>query len=111
LRLRIFLPQPFLTDVDGLHGKFFTTDENGQRIFAITSSDGTPQKASLTVVQLAAVPLGIGAITPSTVAASGGATVTIRGSGFQSGTTVTINGKIAGATFKDVNTLTVVVPA
>jgi hypothetical protein len=111
LRLRIFLPQQFLTDVDGLHGKFLTTDENGQRLFAITSSDGTPQNASLTVVQLRAVPLGIGAVTPSTVAASGGAIVTIRGSGFQSGTSVTINGKTARATFKDVNTLAVVVPA
>src|SRR6266852_3440783 len=42
LRLRIFLPQQFLTDVDGLHGSFLATDENGQRLFAITSSDGTP---------------------------------------------------------------------
>lgn len=111
LRLRIFLPQQLLTDVDGLHGKFLTTDENGQRLFAITSSDGTPQNASLTEVQLAAVPLGIGAITPSTVAASGGATITIRGSGFLSGTAVVINGKSASVTFKDVNTLAVVVPA
>ncbi len=73
LRLRIFLPQQFMTDVDGLHGSFLATDEYGQRLFAITSSDGTPQNAALTVVQLAAVPLGIGAITPSTVATTGGA--------------------------------------
>jgi len=61
---------------------FLTTDENGQRLFVITSSDGTPQNAALTVVQLAAVPLGIVAITPSGVAATGGASLTIRGSGF-----------------------------
>ncbi len=111
LRLRIFLPQQFLTDVDGLHGNFLTTDENGQRLFAITSSDGTPQNAALTIVQLAAVPLGIGTIAPATVAASGGATLTIRGSGFQSGSTVTINGKSTSVTFKDANTLSVATPS
>ncbi len=110
LRLRMFLPQQFMTDVDGLHGSFLATDENGQRLFAITSSDGTPQNAALTVVQLAAVPLGIGTITPSTVSATGGATLTIRGSGFQSAATVSINGKAASVTFKDANTLLVVTP-
>jgi hypothetical protein len=55
-----------MTAVDGLHGSFFATDENGQRLFAITSSDGTPRNAALTVVQLAAVPLGIGTISPTT---------------------------------------------
>jgi hypothetical protein len=111
LRLRIFLPQQFLTDVDGLHGSFLTTDENGQRLFAISSSDGTPQNVALTVVQLAAVPSGIGTITPSAGAATGGATLTIRGSGFQSATTLTINGKAASVTFKDANTLLVVTPS
>src|SRR5439155_440522 len=65
LRLRIFLPQQFMTDIDGLHGSFLTTDENGQRLFAITSSDGTPQNSALTIIQLAAVPLGIGTIAPA----------------------------------------------
>jgi hypothetical protein len=111
LRLRIFLPQQFMTDVDGLHGSFLTTDENGQRLFALTSSDGTPQNAALTVVQLAAVPLGIGTIAPSAVAATGGANLTIRGSGFQSAATLSINGKTAGVTFKDANTLLVVIPS
>jgi hypothetical protein len=111
LRLRLFLPQQFMIDVDGLHGSFLTTDENGQRLFAITSSDGTAQNAALTVVQLAAVPLGIGTILPSVVSASGGATLTIRGSGFQSATKVTIGGKSATVTFKDSNTLSVVTPS
>jgi hypothetical protein len=110
LRLRIMLPRQFMTDVDGLHGCFLTTDENGQRLFAITSSDSTPQNAALTVVQLAAVPLGIGTITPSTVAATGGATLTLRGSGFQSATALTINGKAASVTFQDASTLLVVSP-
>lgn len=111
LRLRIFLPKQFMTDVDGLHGSFLATDENGQRLFAITSTDGTRQNAALTIVQLAAVPLGIGAITPSTVPATGGASLTIRGSGFQSATTLSINGKPATVTLKDSNTLLVVIPA
>ena len=111
LRLRIYLPQQFLTDVDGLHGDFLATDENGKRLFAITSSDGTPQNAALTIVQLDAVPLGIGAIAPATVAATGGATLTIRGSGFQNATTLTINGKSATVTFKDANTLLVTTPS
>src|SRR5258707_9111764 len=111
LRSRIFLPQQFTTDVDGLHGSFLATDENGQRLFAITSSDGTPQNAALTVVQLAAVPLRIGTIAPPTVAATGRAALTIRGSGFQSATALTINGKAASVTFKDSNTLLVVTPA
>jgi hypothetical protein len=110
LRLRILLPQQFMTDVDGLHGSFLATDENGQRLFAITSSDGTPQNAALTVVQLAAVPLGIGGISPSAVNATAGGALIIRGSGFQNGATVSINGKAASVTFKDVNTLLVVTP-
>ncbi|HEV1993107.1 MAG TPA: IPT/TIG domain-containing protein, partial [Candidatus Acidoferrum sp.] len=101
----------FMTDADGLHGSFLTTDENGQRLFAITSSDGTSQNAALTVVQLAAVPLGIGTITPSSVPAVGGAALTIRGSGFQSAATLTINGKAASVTFKDAGTLLVVTPS
>jgi hypothetical protein len=111
LRLRLFLPQQFMTDVDGLHGSFLTTDENGQRLFAITSSDGTAQNAALTVVQLAVVPLGIGTISPSAASASGGATLTIRGSGFQIGMTVSFNGKNATASFIDTNTLSVVTPS
>jgi len=110
LRMRMFLPQQFMTDVDGLHGGFLATDENGQRLFAITSSDGTAQNAALTIVQLAAVPLGIGTIQPSTISAAGGASLTIRGSGFVNGTTVSLNGKPAAVTFKDANTLLVTTP-
>jgi len=111
LRSRIFLPQQLMTDVDGLHGSFLTVDENGQRLFALTSSDGTPQNASLTIVQLVAVPLGFGSVSPSSTSVAGGATLTIRGSGFQSVSAVAINGKAATVTFKDVNTLSIVTPA
>jgi len=111
LRLRILLHQQFMTDVDGLHGSFLATDENGQRLFAITSKDGTAQNAGVTIVTLTNVPLGIGTVTPTNGPTAGGITLTIRGSGFQSGTTVTIGGKFATVTFKDMNTLNVVTPA
>ncbi|HEX8872529.1 MAG TPA: IPT/TIG domain-containing protein, partial [Candidatus Acidoferrum sp.] len=107
LRLRVYLPEPFTmlsTDLDGLHGGFLTVDENGQRLFALTSS-------GLTVVQLASVPLGVGSLAPSAGPASGGQSITIRGSGFQSSTTATLGGKSAAVTFKDMNTLLVTVPS
>jgi len=50
-------------------------------------------------------------ISPATAGASGGATLTIRGSGFQSATAVSISGKAATVPFKDMNTLTVVIPS
>jgi len=106
LRLRIFLPEPLAalsTDTDALHGSFLTVDETGRRIFALTTS-------GLTVVQLAGVPLSIGTISPASGPASGRTTLTLRGSGFQSGATVTISGKSAAATFVDINTLTVTTP-
>ncbi len=92
------------SDIDGLHGGFLAVDENGQRIFALTTS-------GLTIVQLADVPLGIGSVRPGSGPAAGGTTITIRGSGFQSGIKVTIGGKTAAATFKDLHTLTVVAPS
>jgi hypothetical protein len=106
LLLRIFFPEPLAalsTDLDALHGSFLAIDENGQRIFALTAS-------GLTVVQLASVPLSIGTISPASAPASGGTTLTIRGSGFQSGATATIGGKLATATFVDMNTLTLTAP-
>jgi hypothetical protein len=106
LRLRVFLPEPLAalaSDADGLHAGFIALDQTGQKIFAITTS-------GLTVVQLTNVPLGIGTVSPATVSASGGATLTIRGSGFQSATTLTIAGKPAAVAFKDMSTLTAVTP-
>jgi hypothetical protein len=82
LRMRIFLPQQFITDVDALHGDFLSIDENGQRLFAITSLDGSPQNAALTVVQLASVPLAIGNISSPTISTTGGTPLTIRAAVF-----------------------------
>jgi len=111
LRLRILLPQQFMTDVDGLHGSFLALDENGQRLFAITSTDGSAQNAGITILQLASVPLGIGTLTPSKGPAAGGTQILLRGSGFQSGTTVSIGGKSAAVTFQDMDTLLITTPA
>ncbi len=107
LRRRIVLPEPLAmlsTDIDGQHGSFLAIDENGQRIFALTTS-------GLTVLQLASVPLGIGSVNPVSGSASGGTSLTIRGSGFQSGTKVSLGGKSVSITFKDMNTLTLTTPA
>jgi hypothetical protein len=107
LRLRVYLPEPFAmlnTDVDGLHGGFLTVDENGQRLFALTTN-------GLTIVQLANVPLGIGTLVPAAGAGAGGRSVTVRGSGFQPGMTATLGGKPATVTPIDLNTLTLTTPA
>jgi IPT/TIG domain len=107
LRLRVMLPEAFAmlsTDVDGLHGSFLTVDENGQRLFAVTTS-------GLTVVQLNNVPLGIGTLSVTSGASSGGTSTTLRGSGFSSGINVTFGGKAARASFKDMNTLVITTPA
>lgn len=107
LRLRVYLPEPFAmlsTDVDGLHGEFLTTNENGQRLFALTTS-------GLSIVRLANVPLGIGTLSPVSGAAAGGASVTVRGSGFQNGIKAALGGKSASVTLTDMNTLTLTTPA
>ncbi|HKT47883.1 MAG TPA: IPT/TIG domain-containing protein [Candidatus Acidoferrales bacterium] len=111
LRMRILLAQQFLTDVDALHGEFLAIDETGQRLFAITSQDGTPQNAGVTVIQLASLPLAIGTVSPGAGPAGGGTVVTIRGSGFQSGATVKVGSKAVAVTFKDASTLTFITPA
>ena len=107
LRLRVYLPEPFAmlsTDVDGLHGVFLTVDENGQRLFALTTS-------GVTVLQLSSVPLGIGSAAPASGPAAGGTSVIVRGSGFQPGTKATLGGKALTVAFKDQNTLSFTAPA
>ena len=79
-------------------------DEAGGRLFLITNK-------GLTVVQLPSAPLSIGYLSPSTGSSSGGTAVTIRGSGFQSGATVSFGSTSATTTFVDGSTLNVVTPA
>jgi hypothetical protein len=79
-------------------------DEIGNRLFLNTNK-------GLTVVDLASPPLSIGYLNPSSGPISGGTSVTIRGSGFQTGTTVTFGGVAALTSFVDTSTLHVTTPA
>jgi hypothetical protein len=78
-------------------------DETGNRLFLITNK-------GLTVANLAAPPLSIAYLNPATGSASGGTSVTIRGSGFESGATVTVGGTAVTATVVDGETLQIVTP-
>ena len=63
------------------------------------------------MLQLVSVPLGIGSLLPLNGSVAGGTSVTLRGSGFQSGTRVTLGAKSVSVAFKDMNTLTFTTPS
>ena len=97
LALRIALPeQPAVTKASSL-----AVDETGTKVFILTRS-------GVTIAQIAVVPLSIASVSPSSGAS--GATVTIRGSGFQSGATFQFATSSATVTFVDSMTLTATVP-
>lgn len=79
-------------------------DETGNRLFLITN-------AGLTVVQLGPTPLSIGYLSPATGTRSGGTSVTLRGSGFQTGITVSVGGSQVSASFVDSSTLSFTTPS
>jgi len=79
-------------------------DETGNRLFLITNK-------GLTLVELPNPPLSIGYLNPAVGSASGGTTVTIRGSGFESGATVSFGGTAASTIFQDRSTVQAVTPA
>jgi|GEM_PF-1757413 len=56
-------------------------------------------------------PARIGSLLPANGPVAGGTSVTLRGSGFQSGTTLTLGGKAVSVVFKDMNTLTFTTPS
>lgn len=87
-----------------MHGGFLTTDENGQRLFAVTTS-------GLSIVPLANIPRGIGTLSPFSGSAAGGSVVAVRGSGFQSGITAMLGGKSASVSLTHVNMLALTIPA
>jgi IPT/TIG domain len=74
-------------------------DETGNRLFLITH-------AGLTVVPLGPTQLSIGYLSPATGTSAGGTAVTLRGSGFQTGITVSVGGAQVSASFVDSSTLT-----
>ena len=78
-------------------------DDAGGRIYLLTIT-------GLTVVDLDEVPLSIGSVQPAVGPISGGTQVTIRGSGFVSGMTVSFGTQSASATRVDSSTLLIVTP-
>jgi len=102
LRERIYLGEGQISPNFQVAQKLMTVTPAGDKVFMATS-------AGLTVIELDAVPLGIGSVSPST--GSAGTALTIRGTGFVSGTTVSMNGSSAAASFVDASTLHVTVPS
>jgi YVTN family beta-propeller protein len=97
LAMRVALPEqiPFCLNALAL-------DETGTKMFLISTS-------GITVAQLAQAPLSIATVNPSSGTA--GAQVTIRGSGFQSGATVTFGTIKEVTTYVDSETLKTTVPS
>ena len=93
----VVLPDPLPLDSNGM-----ALDETGTKIFLISTT-------GLTIAQLYQVPLSLSTVTPS--AGAPGITVTLRGSGFQNGVTVSFGGTQVSPTFVDSNTLRAVVPS
>ncbi len=69
------------------------------------------QTSGVAVIDLPTAPLSIGSLTPSQGDAAGGTTVTLRGSGFLSGSSVTIDGKQAAVQFVDPTKLILTTPS
>jgi YVTN family beta-propeller protein len=97
LAMQVLVPDGMVQTSDEM-----AVDENGSRIFLITST-------GLTVVQLAQVPLSIGTVAPSSGAA--GTVVTIRGSGFQIGAAVKLGTTSVPNTVADENTIQLTTPS
>lgn len=105
LRERILLTEQILsgpTEVLQTPSKVMATTPGGEHIFLLTT-------AGLTIVDLDSVPLGIGSVTPT--AGPVGSTVTVRGTGFVNGTSVTVSGITAAVSFVDPSTVKVTIPA
>ena len=77
-------------------------DSGGRHIYLLTDK-------GLTIVDLGSAPLAIGHLSATTV--SPGSQITVRGSGFNPGTSATIGTQSAAVSLVDENTLTLTVPA
>ena len=97
LARHIVLPDPIPLDTNGM-----ALDETGSKMFLISNT-------GVTVVQLFQVPLSLATLNPAS--APSGTTITVRGSGFQSGATITFGDIQASTTFVDSNTLQAIVPS
>ncbi len=96
LRQRVELPQ----DLGGVWSAL-ALDDTGSAMFTISTT-------GIMVTQLSNIPLAVATVTPASGPA--GTTLTLRGSGFQAGATVSFGSVQAATTFVDANTLSVIVP-
>ena len=100
----VAFPEPFVPSYSPATDRMLAIDNTGTDLFGVTNS-------GITMMVLNPVPLSIGNLQPSSASPSGGATITIRGTGFQSGATVAFGGVHAATTYVDQNTLTAALPS
>jgi len=93
----VVLPDPLPLDTNTL-----VLDETGSKMFLISNT-------GITIAQLHEVPLSLARAVPSS--GTPGSTVTLRGSGFQSGITVKFANTSVQSSVVDANTLTATVPS
>lgn len=100
----VVFPQTINNSYKPYTNHVLTTDATGRYLFAATSS-------GITMMVLNTIPLSVGNLHPSFGDSAGGYSVTIRGSGFESGAVASFGGISAPTSFVDENTLTATVPA
>jgi hypothetical protein len=92
----LVLPDPIPADTNGM-----ALDETGTKMFLISQS-------GITIAQLFQAPLSLATVNPA--AGPQGASVVLRGSGFQNGATVEFGSLQVSTVFVDSNTLQAIVP-
>jgi hypothetical protein len=100
----VAFPEPFITSYSPYTDHMLTTDDAGRYFFGVTES-------GISMMRLNATPLSIGNLQPAFGQPASGQTVTIRGSGFQSGAVASVGGVQTSTTFVDEDTLMATVPA
>ena len=100
----IVFPEAFITSYSPYINHMLTTDNTGRYVFGVTQS-------GIAMMALNTIPLSIGNLQPAFGPPAGGQTVTIRGSGFESGAVASFGGSHVATTFVDEDTLTASVPA
>jgi len=96
LAMHIALPESIPPSINAL-----ALNETGTKMFLISNS-------GITIAELFQAPLSLASVSPTT--GSQGTLVTVRGSGFQNGATVTFGTLPASMTYVDQNTITATVP-
>lgn len=99
----ITFPEPFATSYSPFTDHMLTTDDTGRYFFGVTNS-------GITMMVLDTLPLSVGNVQPNFISPAGGEFLTVRGSGFQPGSVLTIGGAQVSTNFVDENTLTAFAP-